>query len=313
MNLLSHLLENFSQNTLFFFKQELEKALIKKLPRKERLQLFYDKRSQSQVWGKVLPPGRPSKGDIEIYHHFASKITEQNKILILGSTAELRDLSTELAAKNYIMADFSILRAEGSLELSKQAQADNEIWIKSNWLDLPLPENSIDFIFGDLVLWQFLPAEQDKFLEKICSFLKPGGHFLTRTHVVNLKLFPQTPNTIIEEVFSKIGVEDDTALQITLTVSRLRDKFRDEKTKTTDPSALLNALSAYFTRNEREARIIEKAIHLVTKRQEEKVEYVTQTEEETELLFRKYFKVEDKKNATDYLDADFFPIYNLKK
>src|SRR3989344_3235957 len=249
MNLLSHLLENFSQNTLFFFKQELEKALIKKLPRKERLQLFYDKRSQSQVWGKVLPPGRPSKGDIEIYHHFASKITEQNKILILG----------------------------------------------------------------DLVLWQFLPAEQDKFLEKICSFLKPGGHFLTRTHVVNLKLFPQTPNTIIEEVFSKIGVEDDTALQITLTVSRLRDKFRDEKTKTTDPSALLNALSAYFTRNEREARIIEKAIHLVTKRQEEKVEYVTQTEEETELLFRKYFKVEDKKNATDYLDADFFPIYNLKK
>ena len=140
--------------------------------------VYWERRSHS--WGKSYPPLRPSQGDIEIYSGFLEHKKQKRKILILGSTPELRDLVAQDVDVTVYVADFSHNMPSAMLKFTKHVDQLKEKWIKSNWLELPFPEKFFDIILGDVVLHQITPKLEPLFLQKMNSLLKDDGAFITR-------------------------------------------------------------------------------------------------------------------------------------
>jgi len=104
------------------------------------------------VWKKLSFPNRPTEREVAIYQKFIAQDRRQDaNLLILGATPELRDLTAFLGIKP-VLVDISPRMLWGMLRLTKQLDATKEVWVKSDWLQAPLPENFFDIIIGDLSL-----------------------------------------------------------------------------------------------------------------------------------------------------------------
>lgn len=312
MNLLRWLLEQFSKDALAHFQRQIEGAMAEKSPRSERLRRYHDRLSLPRVWQTMPPPVRPSRDDIRIYGDYLSRIGPKNRILILGTTPEIRDLLVASGIENYLVADFSFWKIWMSIQLCQKALPEKEIWIKSDWLTLPLAPGSLDVILGDLVLWQFTPDQQSEFLEKAARLLHKGGTFLVRVHTANPSVFDTPAEHIIGESLENLTGDGEMQHRIALVIL-LGDRLRDPVTQTTDPQKILEVVNAYTSRNDREAEFLKGVERLVRERRDrDHLEYVTQTTEEVETLLKKFFAVVEKQNAQDYKNAECYPIYRLE-
>jgi len=136
-----------------------------------------------QNWRRITSPGRPTLGELKIYEKFGlSNLKKKNpKILILGSTPELRDMLALHKNVQICLVDINLDSILAMTELMKNKQAKKkEIWINGNWLNVPLQENYFDIIYGDFVVANVPVKFQYQFLKNIKNWLKPKGVFITR-------------------------------------------------------------------------------------------------------------------------------------
>ncbi|MFA5051267.1 MAG: class I SAM-dependent methyltransferase [Patescibacteria group bacterium] len=145
-------------------------------------------KKMADSWKLFTPPWKPSENNIILYKKLldrAIKGIKSPKVLILGATPEIRDMLADYKNIEVTIADITMEMILAMNELVKKKNFSNEIWIKSDWLKMPLEKDYFDVIFGDYVISQ-LPKELiNTFLSKIKSLLKPTGRFIPRAVFFN--------------------------------------------------------------------------------------------------------------------------------
>jgi len=151
-----------------------------------------------QNWRRVTSPGRPTLGEIKIYEKFgfSNLKKKDSKILILGSTPELRDMLALHKNVQVCLVDINLDATLAMTELMKNKRAkQKETWIRGNWLNVPLQGNYFDIIYGDFVISNLPIKFQDKFLKNIKNWLKPRGYFISRITMP----MSENKNLLVEE------------------------------------------------------------------------------------------------------------------
>ena len=98
----------------------------------------------AKKWQLVKPPIRPSKEDLKIYEKLLKKNKIRNNILILGATPELRELALKYG-KQIVVCDINLNMILAMTELMRHKNK-KEIWIKADWVSVPLKHNHFDAI-----------------------------------------------------------------------------------------------------------------------------------------------------------------------
>lgn len=150
----------------------------------------HKKRWQKMVkmWQEFTEPGRPSKNDIFNYNflvRLSLKGKKNPKIIVLGSTPEIRDMLYKYTVTHgaKIICIDMIADTYNAMTRLVENKNEKEVFIKSNWLEIDLPQKSVDLIIGDFVIDNLTTDLQDRFLSKISSLLLGDGNFITRDTV----------------------------------------------------------------------------------------------------------------------------------
>lgn len=110
-------------------------------------------------WEKYTPPVRPSEQDMLTIRERLERVlaetgaTEERKaqVLVLGSTPETRNMLAGLPNVRVTLMDYML---QMTVAMTEMVTADpfDEVWIKGDWLNAPLPEHYFDAVISDLVL-----------------------------------------------------------------------------------------------------------------------------------------------------------------
>ena len=152
--------------------------------------------------GKHLMPWLPNRNDLTV--------------LDLGSGT---GFFTDLLASNYhqvIGLDIS----KDMLNFSKEHRNNNILWLEADAHNIPLQDNSIDFIYSNLVIQWFNPL--DEAITEMLRVLKPGGLIIFTTLV---------DGTLYELKSSWKQVDDDQHVISFKTVDELNALFNNDKGK----------------------------------------------------------------------------------
>ena len=235
--------------------------------------------------------------------------------LLLGSTPMLRNLLSEAGFQNYVVTDFSFKTIESSSraldKLNIGIDIDNEIWLKSDWLEIPLEPESFDYIVGDMVFTQIEPGKQSLFVEKLASLLKPEGHFVGRMHICNTNFDDMDPKTIITEVLRSKDFQNTTEQRLGL-LYKLRDRLRNKENHITSIHTITSELLQFKTADEKGGDFLRTIVGTISRRADIGLSFITQTKEELEKIILRKFIIEKIVTATDYY-SEYFPIYVLRK
>jgi SAM-dependent methyltransferase len=143
------------------------------------------------TWSRAKPPLRPAPGVLAFYdRHLRRALPDgRGRLLILGSTAELRDLALRHGLRP-TCADLSPRIWEAMRSL--MTERGEEGFIPGNWLDLP-EDRPWDLILGDGSLTMMPEPAIEPFLAKLRRLVAPGGtvalRFGARSRSVPLAAF----------------------------------------------------------------------------------------------------------------------------
>jgi len=263
-------------------------------------------------WDRYTSPFRPSLKDIDNYSSVLKCFKKKRKILLLGSTPEIREILAEQDS-SIVIADSSFQMISGMLAFSPLINQSKENWIRSDWMSLDsfLKNKCFDIVLGDLFLRNIDLELQDKCLKKISKLLKKGGYLVTRIHFLNEDFVKLSSNKIIESVFKEYRHKRiKTELIEDLITSRLFDKNTDFGNKKINKKAFLNNIEKYkkSIRSKKEKLVLN---NILEKWVGERT-WVQRTSKEIDELLLKYFIIHNIKIADDYQDSEFYPIYVLK-
>ncbi len=133
----------------------------------------------SDFWKYYTSPARPDVSEIEVIRPY---VESGQRVLILGSTPELRDLCIECSAVVDVI-DYSAKTYKALTALMHHArQSVNEHFIEAHWQELKVVEQ-YDVILGDHVLNVTPPDQWPTLLQNFSNALKITGLFITRTIV----------------------------------------------------------------------------------------------------------------------------------
>ncbi|MBA3047562.1 methyltransferase domain-containing protein [Patescibacteria group bacterium] len=143
---------------------------------------------------------KSGKGIFKLYKYFFKKAIynkQEPKILVLGATPELRDL---VLGRNIplMSVDQNARVADKMTGLMKYKNHPKETIVIGNWLDLPLPDNSIDFVMGDGISNNIAFLEHEELFLELQRILKSDGYILLR----DIMLDKNHPRRIIKEIIS---------------------------------------------------------------------------------------------------------------
>ncbi len=313
MRLIYPILKWFSNRDLLYIRGLITKILANELSHHEQSKLFWD--NNGYIRNLYISPVNPSRGDLKIYKKYLTNDGNDRKVLLLGSTPLLRSLLSEVGFKHYVIADFSFTTIENSLraldKLGINIDVENEMWLKSNWLDMPLESESFDYIVGDMVFTQIEIDKQPLFVKKLSSLLKQGGKFIGRMYLCNTNFDNKNPQKIIEEILTSKTFENTTEQRFVL-LYRLRDYLRDKKTQTTPPHTITKELLQYNTSDEKNLEFLRAIVNMISRRTELNLPFITQTKNEVETNLFKEFSLITREYASDY-SSESFPIYFCRK
>lgn len=264
------------------------------------------------LWDRYTSPFIPSKEDEENYTRVFRLSKQKKNILVLGATPQIREILSQSNA-HVIVVDFSFQMIQGMLRFGQQISIDKEDWIKADWMILNdfLKNEYFDVIAGDLVLRNIDPQYQLRFLRKISKLLKNNGCFVSRFHYFN----ESNTNKVIETTFDECHDTEDKSLE-DLIASRLFDKNTDFSTNTVSKRSVINDIEKYVkkgVKNKREELILKNVLEKWTAPRDQIQRTWTQRTKKTlEQLLSKNFTLHNIKTASDYKDAEFYPIYTLK-
>src|SRR3989344_2514754 len=123
MRLIYSILKRFSNRDLLDIRKIITDILSIKLPHRERSKLFWE--NGNYMKNLYISQASPSKDDLNIYKTYLTDNKQDNKkVLLLGSTPLLRNLLKELGFRNYVIADFSFIIIENSLQTLNKLKID---------------------------------------------------------------------------------------------------------------------------------------------------------------------------------------------
>lgn len=161
----------------------------------------------AELWKTYLPPLRPSVKFLQVYEEHIRLLEgrENPEVLILGATPELRMMALNHDA-NVTVVDINKMVIEAMDELMDYTNLDKdrEITLNSNWLDMPLQEDTYDLILGDGSINELKRAEYETLLIKLKHILKPRGY-------VSMKI--QLPYSDEREPMAMLDVLEDYKTQ----------------------------------------------------------------------------------------------------
>ena len=270
---------------------------------------------KSLFWKYGTMPNRPSSGDIQRYRYFLDHAKRYNKILLLGSTPELRDLLAERydTSKIFLM-DSSFPMILAMTRETKRVNPKKEIWIKSLWEEPNLPSEFFDIVIGDLVLQQFPPYKEEKFLQQISNFLVPHGTFIMRCRILDEDIRKMLFNEVAAEVIRNSNHADVECMAATL-FWKVYDAFSNLKTREIDLKKAINTLKN-IQKNYLQHPAIDCALNkLQTSRKRFPFQWRWASPNRDTLthMLSKYFLIRNKNTSDDYMDAKLYPIFFLEK
>jgi len=298
-----------------------EERMLGKLLRIQNYSGVYDEGHHKQYWNKtadfwdVTPiPVRPSGNTVEIYRRFFQKNAKgggDQKILILGSTPELRDLLAEETSAKIYVADFSDQMPQAMLRFTKRVDPQKEEWVKANWLDLPFPEQFFDVILGDLVLQQFPPENEPIFLEKVRGLLKADGVFISRFQFLD-KTYYNEGNLagVIQKTFDRTLGDRQT---INLLKLRILWSCANSKKRLLNRRIAIEKLTEYIKESNPNNPHLREVLKLLLSEKDSLRNWSPPEEKELTEILSQCFAISDLKVASDHEDARYFPVVLLNK
>lgn len=260
----------------------------------------------------MKPPVRPSAADLKIYDQFlrdAVRNQKTAKILVLGATPELRDLAAKYTEEVTVMdANLEMILAMTKLMRKKNP---SEIWLKANWLSMPLALDYYDVILGDGVVNNVAWSEVNIFWKHLAQILKPEGKFITRIlFYVPPKISFRIAGEIMEQMRKRKGPNAADCAQMHIAAQLLSFDF---KTKTT-PNPSQRQYNQIFQNhpwaNKNKAKIY-RAIKKIYPPSRKSWRALTPQEARREVSL--FFKTIAQKSPLHSLFNKFFPVCYLKK
>jgi len=145
------------------------------------------------------PPFKKNILDYKKLFQSTIRKTKNPKILILGSTPELRDLLSKIKNVEVTICDINIEMILAMTELVKNKKAvEKETWIRASWKDMPLKKGYYDVILGDYITTAFPLKDHSELFNKLRSILNKKGCFVSR-------IFFYNPDTV--ENFNEVADE----------------------------------------------------------------------------------------------------------
>jgi SAM-dependent methyltransferase len=263
-------------------------------------------------WQKMTSPGRPTFQEINIYKELGQSFLKKTgtRVLLLGSTPELRDMLSKYKNISLTIIDINLEMIEVMSQLMKDKTASlKETWVKASWLNAPLPSHYFDLIYGDFVLSNVDFKYKNIFLKNIKNWLKPSGCFITRNEnfcechrplsIIEFEaIFQGRPlNQKTINLFWEVGVWSLGKISGSQRVSPGLFYKRIKKYLVGHNSSCLN-------------KILQKGGVLYPL----KAVWYVYKGEDSEKLLKKYFKISDSRfdDKINFIYPDVAPIYKLK-
>lgn len=128
------------------------------------------------------PITKPADSEISVFEKHLERAMNGGKyprILIIGSSPELRNLTAKMKLRTTVVAD-DLDVIERMAKLMKRKN-ENEQWLEGDILSLPLKENTFDVVFGDHVVSNLPPFNKEKFYKRMKEILKREGFAVIRS------------------------------------------------------------------------------------------------------------------------------------
>jgi SAM-dependent methyltransferase len=261
-----------------------------------------------ETWQALASPFRPSTGDCLLYRQALGSLSRQN-VLLLGATPELRDIFAELGA-SVVLADQSIRTILAMTGALKHAQAEREVWVKGEWLSLPLPGGFFAAIVGDMVLRQFPVERQEAFFDAMEKLLAPGGKMIMRVHY-DQGLTPEDIPAAVKKFFATIP-GTFTMTQASVLASEVLDATADRAEKRFSYASARQAFQKVINdaAQPKEKEILERVSRRFFTFG---LDMALRERDEVLATLSKCFIVESERAAGDYPGSDFYPLVILRK
>jgi spermidine synthase len=155
---------------------------------------------------------RPGSSELSFFEECLENLRRQRsdaRILILGSSPELRELAAKMNIHTTVVAnDLEVIERTSKL-MSKKNKAEE--WLEGDIIQLPLRKASFDMIFGDHIMSNVAPFNNEKFYERMKEILKNDGSVVIRSLVFSktVKSFESRVSkyfNIVDKKFTKEGV-----------------------------------------------------------------------------------------------------------
>jgi len=152
------------------------------MPNKEKFAQPWKKWARD--WKKLTHPSRPCQKNIRDYTRFlkeAIKGKKEARALVFGATPEIRDMLAQFPQIEVTVVDINIEMILAMTELMKHKdKANEEAWLRSDWLRDPLKNNYYDVAFGDYIFENLPHKKQPLLFKRAHDLLKKNGYFITR-------------------------------------------------------------------------------------------------------------------------------------
>lgn len=267
-----------------------------------------------KIWDKYRSPFRPSQDDIKNYFYFAKNLNINSKVLVLGSTPEIRK---RLGVKGIsaVVMDNSKEMYHGMMRFVKTISLEQEQFVQRNWMnaDKVFKKKYFDYIFADLAFRNIDASLQPKFLKKISNLLKPQGYFITRVHFINENVTGRNEGGLIKECFSQSHALSGPEIE-GMVVSRLFDCCTDFRSKIIDRKKMKRQVAACLDNLAEDTLEAEILANILAKWSgDSKRNWTQRPETVIKQFFAAQFNSIDKNISEDYLDAAYYPIFALRR
>jgi SAM-dependent methyltransferase len=150
--------------------------------------------AQALEWRRSFgPPVRPTYEECRVYKRELGRLGKTAKVLLMGSTPEIRDVSSEMGASLTVVDESEKHYSE--VKAIMAYDSTDELFVKKNWADMDF-SSEFDFVLGDNVLSILSPKDAKKVMGNIHKSLKAGGRWITRVMLYNSGEDFASPDTL---------------------------------------------------------------------------------------------------------------------
>ncbi len=154
--------------------------------------------SHALEWRRSFgPPARPTLAESRVYGSQMTKLNPSAKILLLGSTPEIRDAASRFDL-HITVVDFDEKNYKESQSLMGH-NAEKEVYVNKNWTEIDF-KSEFDLVLSDNILSVVTPSDAKKIIKKVHASLKPGGKWVTRIMLYEIGQDFVSPDTLVGEI-----------------------------------------------------------------------------------------------------------------